>query len=606
MWKTPLGDSLAVCAIALAVMATGAALPISALLAPSESPRSSPRLSEADRLASPASLAGPRLVEQLSSLPRGTATPLAINETTLSGFGFPSNVLYDPVNGHVYVSNFGAYNVSVIDPATDRVITWVPMGGPGGQMVCDTVNGDIFVGAGSDVVVISGRTNSVISRLYVSYYALGFPVAYDAQSELVYSPSHVNASLYALNGTAVVSSLALPGLVATQGAYDSNTEQVWATSIWKYSTNFTPAIENVSIINGTNNHIIGSAQGVQPPSQMVYVPALRDMYSAGEQGNLTVLSDITDREVALLPLDHNRYGGNLGGEAYDSRNGLLYVTNRFVDHWCTGTNPSCFTGNGTNIFAVNTTTNTLVQNISVGKQPIGIAYDDRTNELFVADSVENNVTVINLTSTYHIQFVETGLPSGVNWSATINGQTRTGPATLQFVEPNGTFSYEVPTARGYAPTLANGAVQVSGADVQILVKFQPPSFPLTVHESGLPAGTNWSVALAGRSLWSSSSEIVLSVSNGTYPFNVGEVVGYGVSPRSGMVTMNGAALSVILTFSKLSASGSNVFLVYLDLALASVLAVLMATFVLIGRGRKRWPRDQAGRATNTKLSIPGS
>ncbi len=549
------------------------------LLAPGSPPTANPSPPQhggAGGLASPRASDG----SAAETLGWRSPSPASINETTLKGFSFPFGVTYDPVNGYIYVGNYGSSNVSVIDPSSNRVLAGVPVTVGAHLLVCDTQTGDIFVGGTSAVTVISGRTSSVMSIIQIPN---GYPqpATFDSENGFVYATSPGNPLDYVLNRTAVVATVQLPAGISSGAAYDSITKDVYAG--WgNYTSNNTPPAVNLSIVNGTTNTIVGRAEAVQPLSQMLYVPSVRSIYAASNWGNLSVVSDVTNQLVSLLHLDGDRYGGNLGGVTYDPRNGNVYVTNRFHDVWFGTGGP--YNGEGDNVWVVNATTNTVVQNITVWDSPIGIAYDDRTNELFVANSLSGSVSVINLTSTYDVQFTETGLPSGANWSVALDGKARVGPGPLDFVEPNGSFSYTVPSAVGYVPTLAAGTVQVSGNDVSILVQFHPPSYPVTVRESGLPAGTNWSMDLAGRTLWSPGASLLFSEENGSYPFASGSVPGFVATPGHGNLSVSGSPVSLVVTYSPFPVSATSSLWLYLDLTL--VLAVMVAVFVLVGRRQK--------------------
>ncbi len=76
----------------------------------------------------------------------------------------------------------------------------------------------------------------------------------------------------------------------------------------------------------------------------------------------------------------------------------------------------------------------------------------------------------------------------------------------------------------------------------------PTQYPVTFTESGLPTGTNWSVALEGNTLSSSTPTISFSAPNGTYGFVVGAVSGYSPDPTQGTVVVLGQGTQTALTF----------------------------------------------------------
>ena len=83
----------------------------------------------------------------------------------------------------------------------------------------------------------------------------------------------------------------------------------------------------------------------------------------------------------------------------------------------------------------------------------------------------------------------------------------------------------------------------------------PSTYSVTFPQSGLPAGTSWSVTLNGQTLSSTTSTITFSEPNGTYAYTVGAVNGYTATPSSGSVTVNGVSQTVAITFAPSSCVG---------------------------------------------------
>lgn len=72
--------------------------------------------------------------------------------------------------------------------------------------------------------------------------------------------------------------------------------------------------------------------------------------------------------------------------------------------------------------------------------------------------------------------------------------------------------------------------------------------PVHFIESGLAAGTTWSVDLSGSLESSPTPEINFSEIPDTYPFTVTPVAGYTASPSAGNVTVNSCMATVYVTF----------------------------------------------------------
>ncbi len=159
---------------------------------------------------------------------------------------------------------------------------------------------------------------------------------------------------------------------------------------------------------------------------------------------------------------------------------------------------------------------------------------------------------------YGITFIESGLPSGTLWSVTLNGSSQSSPGLpIHFTERNGSYSYQIAGVAGFTPSPALGTLDVAGANATVSVTFAPyvtVQSEVTFNETGLPGGTNWSVALGGTDLSSTGSSIQFSETNGSYSYTVGSVPGYVASPLSGNVTVNGAPQSLTIAFARLASA----------------------------------------------------
>ena len=169
----------------------------------------------------------------------------------------------------------------------------------------------------------------------------------------------------------------------------------------------------------------------------------------------------------------------------------------------------------------------------------------------VADWAQVSVLPIPM---YRVTFSESGLPSGTNWSVTMNSQLLSSTTnSISFSEPNGSYTFSVGTISGYRVSPMSGSVTINGTDSNVSVIFtpQPPSqYSLIFSETGLPIGTNWSVTVGTTIHTSTVSTINFTELNGTYPYTVGMVVGYTAMSSSGSVTVNGTAKTVFISFAK--------------------------------------------------------
>jgi len=157
---------------------------------------------------------------------------------------------------------------------------------------------------------------------------------------------------------------------------------------------------------------------------------------------------------------------------------------------------------------------------------------------------------VNLTfaALYSLTFVETGAPAGLIWEVSLNG-TGTGgiptvaespaPSVVQFSVPAGPYTFTVASV-GFIPAPAHGTVTVSSAHptTENVTFLLAPA--LTFFESGLPAGTAWSVGLSQGSTILNRSSTTSAISFSLFDVNdtanyqfVVSAAGYIADPSQG-------------------------------------------------------------------------
>lgn len=150
---------------------------------------------------------------------------------------------------------------------------------------------------------------------------------------------------------------------------------------------------------------------------------------------------------------------------------------------------------------------------------------------------------------YNIVFEESGLPNESKWSIAVNNITETSTTTsLTFNEPNGTYDF-IPESSNNAFKAGSGMFTVSGINITVRVGFLPVTYYVNFTETGLTAGTKWSVTLNGETLSSSKQFISFVEQNGTYLYSIESVSGYNLSQYTGSINVTGSSQIVQITFS---------------------------------------------------------
>ncbi len=436
----------------------------------------------------------------------------------------PLGLTYDPVDGDVYVSNENSGNVSVLNGTV--LVGTVTTGGYPFLSAFDSANGYVYVPiAYGNVSVISGTT--LVTTLVVGAPSTAdtFAATYDPRNECVYI-SDDPGSVTVINGSTLVATIPVHP-APNQPVYDPANGDVFVVS---------PFPSTVDVINGTQ--VVETVPVGQAAEAATF---------DGDDSSLYVVNSWSN-SVSVLRL----------APAYTvtfEESGLPPGTNWTVD-FAGGGNSSLtdsvgfYAANGTFDFDVSPLLNYTAMPASGTVLVNGTAL---------------RVSIAWTPVQYLVTFSEGGLPPGTAWAITLNGTLGTSSASyIEFVEPDGNYTYTVGTVTGYSASPASGTVPVNGQSASATVTFSkvvvkeptPPRYNVTFSETGLPQGTTWAVSFNGTSQFGDGNITFTGFRNGTYPYSVESVSGYG-SQGAGNVTIAGHSLIEPVVYVAPTPNGSS-------------------------------------------------
>lgn len=492
---------------------------------------------------------------------------------------------YDSVSGLVDIPNALSDNVSLLQG--DSVIGSLPVGLSPVSVTFDSENGSVFVSNWEsqnvsflcdweDVQIECGSLN-VSSEpgygVFDSAYGLGYVPNYGSDSVDAISP----------NG-----SLAASMEVGADPLYltvDSGSGAVYVSNV---GSNDLTVIENVSVVGQVN---VGSSPGIaayDPANGFLYVPNV-------DSDNVTVLNGT--QFVASVAV-----GASPEMAAWDAADGYLYVPNFLSENisvlgapqfpvtvpstgsgvppgnsWSLaagGQDVSVSTSTSASIALPNGTYPYLVRGPAgyqvVGVPPVG-------NLTVRGSSVTINGGAVSAISfvkapTAGVIFSRTTLPAGAKWCVSVGGWgscTAQPDAELLNLTP-AVYPYRVWALTDYKESVKinghavppAGFVKIKHGTVRISVKLVQIDYALTFSETGLVAGTEWTVKVKGaynghvRSSKRSSkaTTIRFDAPDGTFSFVVSSTKKYGTA-QSGSVTIYGVATTVRIEFTEKVATG---------------------------------------------------
>jgi len=221
----------------------------------------------------------------------------------------------------------------------------------------------------------------------------------------------------------------------------------------------------------------------------------------------------------------------------------------------------------------------VLNTVNVTLSPLGLAYDPVTGDVIAGSnnyhqmSVFNELSpnpVTNITTASSIQniavlndgadqalIMET---SGVLLNLALNNMT-----VLQQVSVSGYVNFPYGIAVDPVNLVALAVSPLTG-DYPFYSGVAPPepTFNVAFTESGLPAGTNWSVTLGGSELSSATPTITFTEPNGTYAYNVWPVSGYSAVPASGGAVVSGSNVYLAVAFTAVAPSNGTYSLVFTE------------------------------------------
>ncbi|MDE1880933.1 MAG: YncE family protein [Euryarchaeota archaeon] len=406
----------------------------------------------------------------------------------------PDSVAIDPVTGEVYVANSGSDNVSVIVGNDGRPSISIPVGSDPTDVAWDPVNGEI---------VVANQMSGSVTFIAPATPAL-YPVVFDRTGlaagtnwTVTLGATSITTSLSSLtfyepNGTYVYTVMPVRGTTVSPAAGTLNVQGLTIDtnitfSLLRLTVAFVetglPAGELwwVSVNGASHNGTTNTLTFLEPQGSYTFSVATSiavgwgSLYevnvSSGSfalgNGNLTV-------PLVYIPSYLLTVNAKAAGASVVSPGGGWYVWGSIV--------PLSALAKGDRVFVA---WSGLGPGSYTGSADTGRA---------TMEGPVNETAIFELT--YTLSVTETGLPSGVRWSVTVNGATNsTMGSSMTFQELNGTYDGEVVNVTGYSATPSSFTKSVNGTSAAQMISFAP--LPPTGRQGGggSPGLATWEIAL---------------------------------------------------------------------------------------------------------------
>ena len=339
----------------------------------------------------------------------------------------PLSVIYDAASDRVFVTNYGSSNVSVIDPSTNTVSSSVGVGSDPLLLTLDTVDDLVDVldytgGTGYVAVFSATSPPSSASTITVGNAAESFAFDEGSDSLFVAAATSVVTIISQPSDTVDRTDSIGPGSAYSAIAYDPGDGDVFVSAF----DGGPGGIGNVTVISGATGRSIENDSTNDGPMGIAVDPGTGNAYvvnlgTSTLEPNVTVLGNSTGLPIASVPLWVAPTGlaydsaektvytvDNAGNDIYriNTASGLVLGVESGGPHPTSTSTPAPVVYDGANgdIYATDPTeeavdvygpTHAFLTRIPVGLYPVGMAYDNASQLLFVAEDYNGNVTIID-------------------------------------------------------------------------------------------------------------------------------------------------------------------------------------------------------------------
>ena len=307
-------------------------------------------------------------------------------QENMTRFGQTTPNLAVDVRATGYVANFGSGTVSVIDMASNAVLSTVAVGSGPDNIVINSKGDRAFVSnrQSHTVSVINTLSNAVTATIPMDPSPVG--IAINPAGTRLYVGNQGNNRLSVVEtATNTVVTVIPIGNAPTGVAVDASGSRVYAAN---YGAN------SVSVIDTATNTVAATILGVASPTGLAFNATNNHLYAANyESASVSVIDLSSNSVLATVPV-----GGFPIGLTVHPTNGRVYVMN----------------SNSDNVSVIDPFTNGVVATVAVGDGPFLASFNRSLDRLFVANERANSVSVIDPATNLEITSFPVGnAPRGV-------------------------------------------------------------------------------------------------------------------------------------------------------------------------------------------------
>ena len=398
-----------------------------------------------------------------------------VTKTVGSLISDPDGLAYDSRNNTLFVAYPNNNDIGVIDLNNYSTVQNLEVGDHPGALTYSNITNQVYVAQEDENIHIINASSYV--NIYPYSVAGSDPsqVIYDPYTNSIYIANYGNSSMFIINESKVnyMTDQATPFYTVPLGSPQQSivlNPSNGLIYIMQSSTN------NVTIFNPILNETVGSigAPSLSSAGFMTYIPGAQILLTADSNNYLEEISQAPTFNITIKVGNQIPAGNTWNVQIQPSIDSTLAQVYRSTQL----SNQSVFLPLPNGTYDLNIST-------SYGGVPSIHGY-------FVVDG---SAKILQFYEQYNVYFNETGIPSGVMWSVSIDGNTYSSSSnTTQLKLPPGSYVANVTGSDGFEAYPSSLIVSVSGYNISQNVYFQSPHNQTYGHVSStvsLNSGTSY-------------------------------------------------------------------------------------------------------------------
>ncbi|MHB1708599.1 MAG: hypothetical protein ACYCT2_03885 [Thermoplasmataceae archaeon] len=379
-----------------------------------------------------------------------------VDLTTLNGGGGADGLAFDSHNNTLFVAMNYINSVYVIDLNNLTEVKTIGVGDGPAALTYSNVTNQVYVAqVDSNINIINASSYNVTVPYFVTN---SYPsqVVYDPYTNSVYIANGNNSSMFVINESKInyISSQSTPYTMIPLGSPQQSIAINPSNGLIYIMQEGT---DNVTIFNPMINETVGSIEStsLSGGGYMAYISSAQVLLATDNvNGYLEEISPAQTYNVTIGVGNLVPKGSTWNLQIQPSADSALAQV--YNSTQTAGKNILLPLPDGT--YAINITSSYS------GVQPV--------HGYFVVDGSSRNLLFY---SQYHVNFSETGLPSGKTWSVTLGSMTNSSiTGTIGFVVSSGEYNAYISGSGSYEAYPASLPVNVGQANSTVNVLFQSP------------------------------------------------------------------------------------------------------------------------------------